>query len=175
MRRGGDVRLRLQRPVLFLSARHSTTATSQHSVGLVLMALTIRAAIEEGAREFDMLLGRAVQDGSGPATRDRSPVHLFPPDLGGTMHRSAAPKHAAAVRALVHRLGLKGVQCTLHSRRPAGAGRQGQRSRRRSARTARAAESAPRAAGRVSAAGPRLSPRRRRLRGGGDAPTCRAC
>ena len=28
-----------------------------HSVGLVLMALTIRAAIDEGAHEFDMLWG----------------------------------------------------------------------------------------------------------------------
>ena len=30
---------------------------AEHSVGLVLLAMTVRAAIEEGAHEFDMLLG----------------------------------------------------------------------------------------------------------------------
>jgi CelD/BcsL family acetyltransferase involved in cellulose biosynthesis len=60
----------------------------QHSLGLVLMALTIRAAIEEGAAEFDMLWGTEpykflwARD-----VRELRNLHLFPPNLRGQLHR----------------------------------------------------------------------------------------
>lgn len=62
----------------------------EHSVGLVLMALTVRAAIEEGAREFDMLWG--VEPYKFLWARDSRALHrleLFPVHLGGVIHRRA--------------------------------------------------------------------------------------
>jgi CelD/BcsL family acetyltransferase involved in cellulose biosynthesis len=61
-----------------------------NSVGLVLMALTVRAAIEEGAREFDMLWG--VEPYKFLWARDSRTlrrVELFPVHFGGTLHRHA--------------------------------------------------------------------------------------
>ena len=60
----------------------------QHSIGLVLMALTIRAAIDEGAAEFDMLWG--VEPYKFLWARDRRElrnIHLFPASLAGRIHR----------------------------------------------------------------------------------------
>jgi len=60
----------------------------QHSIGLVLMALSIRTAIEEGAAEFDMLWGTEpykflwARD-----VRELRNLHLFPPHLCGQLHR----------------------------------------------------------------------------------------
>jgi CelD/BcsL family acetyltransferase involved in cellulose biosynthesis len=61
----------------------------QHSIGLVLMGLSIRAAIEEGAAEFDMLWG--VEPYKFLWARDRRElrnVHLFPASIAGRIHRS---------------------------------------------------------------------------------------
>jgi CelD/BcsL family acetyltransferase involved in cellulose biosynthesis len=61
-----------------------------HSVGLVLMGLTIRAAIEEGAGEFDMLWG--VESYKFLWARDARTlkrVELFPIHFGGTVQRHA--------------------------------------------------------------------------------------
>ena len=60
----------------------------QHGVGLVLMALTIRAAIDEGAAEFDMLWG--VEPYKFLWARNRRElrnIHLFPASVGGRLHR----------------------------------------------------------------------------------------
>jgi CelD/BcsL family acetyltransferase involved in cellulose biosynthesis len=63
---------------------------STHSIGLVLMGMTIGAAIEEGAAEFDMLWGTEpykflwARD-----SRTLQRVELFPIHLGGTLHRHA--------------------------------------------------------------------------------------
>ena len=60
----------------------------QHSIGLVLMALSIRAAIDEAAAEFDMLWG--VEPYKFLWARDRRElrnIHLFPPGLAGHIHR----------------------------------------------------------------------------------------
>jgi CelD/BcsL family acetyltransferase involved in cellulose biosynthesis len=60
------------------------------SVGLVLMGLSVRAAIDEGAREFDMLWGTEpykflwARD-----ARILQRIELFPLHLGGTIHRHA--------------------------------------------------------------------------------------
>jgi CelD/BcsL family acetyltransferase involved in cellulose biosynthesis len=61
-----------------------------HSVGLVLMGLTIRAAIEEGAGEFDMLWGVEPYKFLWARTaRTLQRVELFPIHFGGTVHRHA--------------------------------------------------------------------------------------
>jgi CelD/BcsL family acetyltransferase involved in cellulose biosynthesis len=64
---------------------------SQHeslSVGVVLMGLTIQAALEEGALEFDMLYGTEAYKRLW--ARDERPLarlQLFPPHLGGRVYR----------------------------------------------------------------------------------------
>lgn len=62
----------------------------RHSVGLALMALSIRAAIDEGAEEFDMLWG--VEPYKWLWARDARPlqqIYVFPNHFGGTLHRGA--------------------------------------------------------------------------------------
>jgi CelD/BcsL family acetyltransferase involved in cellulose biosynthesis len=60
----------------------------QHSTGLVLMARSIRAAIEEGAAEFDMLWGTEPYKFLWARhVRELRNIHLFPPHLGGQLHR----------------------------------------------------------------------------------------
>jgi CelD/BcsL family acetyltransferase involved in cellulose biosynthesis len=60
----------------------------QYSIGLVLMALSIRTALEEGATEFDMLWGTEPYKFLWARhTRELHNVHLFPPDFGGRLHR----------------------------------------------------------------------------------------
>ena len=62
----------------------------QHSAGLALMALSVRAAIDEGADTFDMLWG--TESYKSLWAQDRrllQQIHLFPPDLGGRLHRRA--------------------------------------------------------------------------------------
>jgi CelD/BcsL family acetyltransferase involved in cellulose biosynthesis len=71
-----------------------------HSVGLALMGLSIRAAIAEGAGEFDMLWGTEpykflwARD-----ARVLRRIELFPLHLGGTIHR-----HAVEARRSVGKL-----------------------------------------------------------------------
>ena len=60
----------------------------QHSIGLVLMALSIRAAIEEGAGEFDMLWGlEPYKFLWARDTRELRNIDLFPAHIGGQIHR----------------------------------------------------------------------------------------
>ena len=75
-----------------------------HSVGLVLMGLTIRAALEEGAREFDMLWG--VEPYKFLWARDSrllQRIELFPVHIGGTIHRRAIAARRG-VRTLARRV-----------------------------------------------------------------------
>ena len=61
-----------------------------HSLGLVLMALTVRAAIDEGAREFDMLWGvEPYKFLWAREQRELQRLELFPVHLGGQIHRRA--------------------------------------------------------------------------------------
>ena len=58
------------------------------SIGLVLMGLTIQAALEEGSLEFDMLYG--TESYKRLWARDERPlarVQLYPPDFGGRVYR----------------------------------------------------------------------------------------
>jgi CelD/BcsL family acetyltransferase involved in cellulose biosynthesis len=60
------------------------------SPGLAVMALSIRAAIEEGAQEFDMLWGlEPYKRLWARETRPLEQLHLFPPHLGGIARRWA--------------------------------------------------------------------------------------
>ena len=82
-----------------------------HSVGLVLMALTIRAAIEEGAAEFDMLWG--VEPYKFLWAHDQRllrQVHLFPPHIGGRLHHKAVVARRS-LRRLARRVLSTGDPC----------------------------------------------------------------
>ena len=60
----------------------------QYSVGVVVLALTIGAAIEEGAAEFDMLYGEEPYKSLWASeTRQLERVELFPPHFSGRLHR----------------------------------------------------------------------------------------
>lgn len=86
----------------------SHAAYAGHSLGIVLMALTIRAAIDEKMREFDMLYGHeSYKKLWARQERPLGRLMLFPPRLlGRWLQRRAETRQA--VRTLVHRLGLKG-------------------------------------------------------------------
>ena len=60
------------------------------SIGLVLMALTVRAALDERMHTFDLLWGAETYKGlwASEAVPLRR-IHLYPPHLGGTLHRGA--------------------------------------------------------------------------------------
>ncbi len=61
-----------------------------HSLGLVLTALTLQAALHEGAIEFDMLWG--LEPYKFLWTRDTRPlrqIHVFPTHIGGRIHQRA--------------------------------------------------------------------------------------
>ena len=84
----------------FYFYQHAFDDTYQaHSVGLVLMGLSVRAAIDEGAREFDMLWG--VEPYKFLWARDAhvlQRIELFPTHLGGTLHRHAIDARRSAGR-----------------------------------------------------------------------------
>jgi CelD/BcsL family acetyltransferase involved in cellulose biosynthesis len=86
----------------------------QHSAGLALMALSVRAAIDEGADTFDMLWG--AESYKSLWAQDRrllQQIHLFAPDLNGRLHRRAmaARRHLGmlARRVLTAREALRGT------------------------------------------------------------------
>lgn len=63
---------------------------SRSSAGLVVMALTVRAAIEEGAQTFDLLWGtEAYKALWARETRALAQIDLFQPGMAGRVHRGA--------------------------------------------------------------------------------------
>jgi CelD/BcsL family acetyltransferase involved in cellulose biosynthesis len=82
-------------------------AYADHSVGLVLMGLTIRAAIEEGAIEFDMLYGHEPYKYLwARVERSLTRLRLFPPHIGGQLlHQQAEARNM--LRSLAHQIGLR--------------------------------------------------------------------
>lgn len=59
----------------------------EHSIGLVLMAMSIQAAIDEGAAGFDMLWGTEPYKFLwARETRELHNIHLFPASLAGRLH-----------------------------------------------------------------------------------------
>jgi CelD/BcsL family acetyltransferase involved in cellulose biosynthesis len=62
----------------------------RYSVGLVLMAQTIRAAIDEGAETFDLLWGTESYKALWTQERRQlQQIHLFSPRFSGRLHRRA--------------------------------------------------------------------------------------
>ncbi len=92
----------------FYFFQHGTDAAlAASSPGLVLMALTIRAAIEDGLHEFDLLYGHETYKTLW--TRDQRPLGrlmVFPPRLMGRWLQRRAETRLA-MRDFAHRLGLK--------------------------------------------------------------------
>lgn len=75
-----------------------------YSVGVVVLALTIRSAIEEGALEFDMLYGEEPYKSLWASeARQLERVELFPPHLSGRLHRCAVNAERR-VRLLARRI-----------------------------------------------------------------------
>jgi CelD/BcsL family acetyltransferase involved in cellulose biosynthesis len=87
-------------------------AFASHSVGLALMALTISAAIDDGASEFDMLWGTEPYKALwARGARMLQRVELFPGHRGGAMHRHAveARRGVADLARRMLSLGSPGV------------------------------------------------------------------
>ena len=67
------------------------TQYESFSVGLVLMASTIQAALDAGALEFDMLYGtEAYKSLWAREQRPLAQLQLYPPDLAGVVYRRTA-------------------------------------------------------------------------------------
>lgn len=82
-------------------------AYGSYSAGLVLMALTVRAAIDSGMREFDMLYGHeAYKNLWARQQRPLSRLQLFPPRITGSLLRRQAETRQA-LRVMAHQLGLR--------------------------------------------------------------------
>ena len=76
-------------------------AYARHSVGLVIMGLAIKSAIEEGAREFDLLQGvERYKTLWAREERSLARVEIYPPLLRGSVFRGAVGLRRAAKRAV---------------------------------------------------------------------------
>lgn len=74
------------------------------SAGLVLMGLTLRAAIEEGASEFDMLFGTEKYKALWASDhRSLTQLQVFPPHLAGLLQRRTVEAERS-MRTLARRL-----------------------------------------------------------------------
>jgi CelD/BcsL family acetyltransferase involved in cellulose biosynthesis len=84
----------------------------QFSVGLVMLALTIRAAIEEGSLEFDLLYGTEAYKALWARNqRLLSRIDLFPAHIGGRIHQRTVEANRA-MRALARRILSRRSACT---------------------------------------------------------------
>ena len=76
-----------------------------YSLGLALMALTIRAAIDDGMREFDFLYGHEPYKSLWARhQRPLSRLELFPPRITGALLRRKAETRRA-LKVMAHQLG----------------------------------------------------------------------
>lgn len=76
-----------------------------YSVGLVIMGMAIREAIEEGAREYDLLHGdERYKFLWASRTRELSRIELYPPTVAAGLHRRTREALRGAKRALRPRL-----------------------------------------------------------------------
>jgi len=75
----------------FYFYQHGFDAQHQsHSIGLVLMSMTLRAAIDEGVRTFDFLWGtESYKSLWTRESRTLRRIDLFPAHFGGQIHKSA--------------------------------------------------------------------------------------
>lgn len=92
---------------LFFFQHGFTEAYAKISVGLAVMALTIRAAIGEGLIEFDMLYGHESYKRLWARDERRlGRLQLFPPRISGVLLRRGVETRRA-LRAVAYQLGLK--------------------------------------------------------------------
>ena len=83
-------------------------AYSKHSVGLVIMGLAIKQAIEENASEYDLLHGEEEYKFHwAHKLRDLGRIELFPPHARGRIYKRAIHFNRAA-RQMVRRMLYKG-------------------------------------------------------------------
>jgi CelD/BcsL family acetyltransferase involved in cellulose biosynthesis len=76
----------------------------QYSVGVVVLGLTIRAALDDGATEFDMLYGDEPYKALwATETRQLERIELFPPHMGGRLHRRTVDAERG-IRTLARRI-----------------------------------------------------------------------
>lgn len=83
------------------------------SIGLALMALTIQSAIGEGALEFDMLYG--TEKYKSLWARDQrtlTQLQVFPPHLGGFLHRRTVEAERSMRTAARRILSIGGARAT---------------------------------------------------------------
>ena len=79
----------------------------KHSPGVLLVALTIRAAIDEGAREFDLLWGvESYKRLWADDARHLGRLDLFPAHLAGRMHQTSVDTEST-VRAVARRFRVR--------------------------------------------------------------------
>jgi len=77
-------------------------AFAAQSVGLVTMALTVRAAIDEGAREYDLLHGHeSYKFLWARRTRVLERVELYPPSMSGALRRRLRSSAGLAKRQAI--------------------------------------------------------------------------
>lgn len=75
----------------------------QHGVGRAVLDLTIRAAIDEGLAEFDLLYGNEAYKSAWTVDRRAlARIEMFPPHLGGICHRRTVEAERA-LRSLARR------------------------------------------------------------------------
>jgi CelD/BcsL family acetyltransferase involved in cellulose biosynthesis len=87
-------------------------AFARYSVGLVTMGLSIEAAIEEGAREYDLLHGdEPYKFLWARSTRELERIELFPPGAAGLAHRLLR-RGSREARARLRRLAAAGRSAT---------------------------------------------------------------
>jgi CelD/BcsL family acetyltransferase involved in cellulose biosynthesis len=79
-------------------------AYGKYSVGLVTMALAIKAAIEEGAEEYDFLHGdERYKFHWASEVREIGQLEVYPPKVGGYLHE-AADQLSSVSRRLARRI-----------------------------------------------------------------------
>lgn len=80
---------------------------ARYSLGLVLMALTVRASIESGIRDFDMLYGHESYKSLWTRRhRALARLQLFPPRMTGVLLRRQVETRQA-LKLIAHQLGLR--------------------------------------------------------------------
>jgi CelD/BcsL family acetyltransferase involved in cellulose biosynthesis len=83
-------------------------AYARHGIGQVMIGLSIKSAIEEGADEYDLLHGtERYKSDWARSTRDLSRIEAYPPSLRGRVHRRLAALDRRARR--VARSALVGI------------------------------------------------------------------
>ena len=81
-------------------------AYARHGIGQVMIGLSIKSAIEEGADEYDLLHGtERYKSDWAPCTRELARIEAYPPSLRGRVHDRLVALDGRARRAARGALG----------------------------------------------------------------------